>query len=94
MPGVCLKVSGGLKRAKTSKYDQITWIYLLKTLNQKLLGGKKFIYINQGYQFKKKKFEIKAKKIFGLKKAYFFWVTLIQAIVTIFLFVQIEVSLN
>ena len=36
---------GGLKSAKTSKYDQITCLYLLlKTLNQQISGGKK-VYI-------------------------------------------------
>ena len=43
---------------------------LIKTLNQKMSGGKS-LYISQGYPFKKKILNQSQKK-FGFKKAYFF----------------------
>ena len=40
-----LRVPESLQKYTKSKYDQITWFYVpIKTLNQKVSGGKKFIY--------------------------------------------------
>ena len=43
--------------------------------------GVKSLYISQGYRFKKKILN-QSQQNFGLKKAYFFWVTLIQAVLS------------
>ena len=52
-----------------------------KDIKLKKFQGKK-VYILAKYIDSKRKFKIKAKKKFGLKKALFFWVTLIQAVVS------------
>ena len=66
------RVPKSLGCPKTSKYDQITWLYvLIKTLNQKI-SGEKSLYISQWKWFKKKIWN-QSQKNFGLKKAYFFW---------------------
>ena len=65
---------------KTAEYDQITRLYvLIKTLNQKMSGGKKFIYQPRIW-IQKENLKSKPKKIW-LEKGLFFWVTLIQAVV-------------
>jgi len=67
-------------RPKTSEYDQITRLYvLIKTLNQNVRGKKVYIFAKDIDS--KRNLKSKQKK-FGLKKAYFFWVTLIQAVVS------------
>ena len=67
------------KWLKKCKNDQITWLYILiKGLNLKI-SGEKSLHISQQYQFKKKIWN-KSQTNFGLKKAYFFWVTLIHSV--------------
>ena len=79
MPNCLWRVPECLGWPKTGENDQITRLYvLIKTLNQKMSGGKKFIYQPR---IQKENFKSKPKKI-RLEEGLFFWVTLIQAVVS------------